>query len=168
VLSFEKSDGIIVRGCELYGSGTLGLVLTGVRNFTLGDSTLRDCTQGAIQAINSRNVNVIDSKITGNVAYPLFSFENTAPVQMAGCTISGNKGEAVFALDGRSDGLGLSGTRIENNEIDSFVGEKSAWPSLDNVSFTDNSFEDPTAGSQGDYSGGEGPDNEASPVMPTE
>lgn len=53
VLDFEDCEGITIRDCILFGSGTHGIIATDVRNMGVKDSVIKECTRGIMSLSDS-------------------------------------------------------------------------------------------------------------------
>jgi hypothetical protein len=142
VLRFEGCTGVQVQGCDLFGSGVVGLDLEGCEGVSVQDSTIRDCTAGALYAVEVQNLRLQNVRITGNEARPLVSIDASRGVIFESCRIEDNTGDGLFWISPESQGVALPGSTISGNEADTLVYEGSLDPDFAETIFLDNSFAD--------------------------
>ena len=121
VLNMQGCRNMSVSRCDLYGCGTYGLELERCQGIHTVDSTIRDCSYGAISAGNCRDVlldgcsiygiegvdgvfslsacrdcALINSVVRSNSSSSLLSLNSVKNFYMAGCEISKNTFEGMF------------------------------------------------------------------------
>lgn len=96
VLQASNSDNVTVKNCDLYGCGTVALVLSYTDNFTAENCVMRDCKE-YIASLIGENINIKNCVISGN-AYDQEYVERypgiwTAdyPVNFNGCMFLNNR-----------------------------------------------------------------------------
>ncbi len=72
VLQANNSDTVTVSNCDLYGCGTIALVLNGTDNFTAENCVMRDCKE-YIASLSGENININDCIISGNAYDPVYA-----------------------------------------------------------------------------------------------
>ena len=112
---------IVLNKLDLFGCGTDGLNLTDVEALTLTDSTIHDCTVGAVWASGCTKLRFTNSNFFDNKGFDtFFAFLNSADVYLDKCLIRSNSNEPVvmasslFQVGPRSVVL-LKDCRIEKN-----------------------------------------------------
>ncbi|MDO5396455.1 MAG: leucine-rich repeat protein [bacterium] len=108
----SNSQNITVSNCDLYGCGTVGAVLLGVRGFTASGCVIRDCKE-YIAKIDS----VYDYASSSDIASEDILFEN--------CVISGNAYDTSYARTypavSASSAAVFRGCKFLNNESRTFA-----------------------------------------------
>ncbi len=165
VLSFSSVNDIVLSGCDLYGSGALGLELRACSTVSVDTTTIRECTAGAITIEDSTSVDFTECSIVRNTgSYPLLAVINSQGVYFSSCEISENKGDAfLYSGEGTGD-WGFEYCTIADNEIDSLSGDE-AYPYFFDCTVANNYFDEELGGlltfsgdgyedeGDGDYSG---------------
>jgi len=70
-LRLEGSSDMWIEGCQLFGSGVMGLDLEGCSGVTALRSTIRDCTVRALNASGVANLRLERVELTVNQSWPL-------------------------------------------------------------------------------------------------
>ena len=128
VVGVEKSENVLITGSDLFGSGTVGVSLNGVKKFRFEKSSIRECTYGIAYVTDATDVSFIDSKFTDNAEYDLVEVTGSPDVHFERCTFSKNRtnkgyGNVFFKTDAKSSVV-LHETKFENNQFDLFTNAK--------------------------------------------
>lgn len=142
VLRFEGCTGVQIQGCDMFGSGVIGLDLEECRGVTVSDSTIRDCTYGALYAVDVQNLRMQNVRFTDNEAWPLVSLDASRGVVLDSCTIEGNVGDGLFWVGPDCKGVAFPRTTIRGNETDTLLYEGSLEPDFSTAAFLENIFAD--------------------------
>lgn len=62
VLNFEGCRSVSIDGCEMYGSGTHGIVADDLQGLKVTNSVIKDCSYGVISLTNVTNVEFIQTQ----------------------------------------------------------------------------------------------------------
>lgn len=89
VFGFEKSHDIVIQGSTLFGSGTHGVFTTDVDNFTVYNSTIKECTQGHATIDRSHHVRFTNDRFTDTKGSP-FDVSYSTDVVIEGSEFSDN------------------------------------------------------------------------------
>jgi hypothetical protein len=142
VLRFEGCTGVQIQGCDMFGSGVIGLDLEECRGVTVRESTIRDCTYGALYAVEVQDLRMQNVRFTDNEAWPLVSLDASRGVVLDSCTIEGNMGDGLFWVGPDCEGVALPRTTIRGNETDTMLYEGSLEPDFSTAAFLENVFAD--------------------------
>jgi hypothetical protein len=146
VLLVENCDRITLQQVDLWGCGAMGLLVRGSQQIQVANSTIRDCTIGAVRIKECLNVTFDAVRIGGNQGYPVLSVVSSRAVSFLECTINGNSGFAVIEVDEASDRVDMSGTYLTGNTTERFAEESIYRVYLRNVRFSSNTFDEQVAG----------------------
>lgn len=129
VLYGYSSENITVSGCDLYGCGTVGTVLRGVKGFVASGCVIRDCKEyiayisASYSGEESEGVVFENCTISGNAydnsyasAYP--AVYAGSPVAFRDCRFLNNR-STVFVSSDNADNVTVDGCTFENNIWDS-------------------------------------------------
>lgn len=123
VLDFEGTDDVVVDGCSLYGCGTWGLIARDCRQMQVIGSRIYDCSEGAVQLVMCRDVQV-DSceifEIYGRAAIcSLLEILQSEQIAFTNSYIYNNKGvQSLVEARDCNQGVYMGGLRVENNEFE--------------------------------------------------
>ena len=107
---------------------------------TVRDSTVRDCTSGALWAAAVQDLRFENVRLAGNEGWPLVSIEQSRRVVFDSCRIEGTTGDSLFWISGDSTGVSLPRTTIQANQTDTLLCEDSLEPDFSNTAFLENVF----------------------------
>ena len=141
VINLTNCRDVRVEGCDLYGCGTYGLELYRSRGVKALDTTIRDCSYGAVNAVEStdflldgckvygiesylgvfslsscRDCAVINSLVRNNAGGELVWLSATRDFYIAGCEISGNRFNGMFSCT--TYPVVLEGCAFKNNDCE--------------------------------------------------
>ena len=143
VLYLESTDAAIVRDCDLYWCGTLGLSMWDCEDVTATNCTVRECSLGGMQVIDSQNVRLEDSRIVncGSRDDPAFfavSISQSNAVAVVGCTVENNV--CLRLLDSAySKDVQLLGNAMRGNTVaEAMLVTVHYSPVIAGCAFTDN------------------------------
>ena len=142
VLRFERCAGVQIQGCDLFGSGVVGLDLEESTGIVVRDSTIRDCTYGALYAVEVQDLRLQNVRVIGNEAWPLVSIDSSRNVVLDSCLLEGNTGDGLLWVSPDSKGVTLPRTTIRGNEADTLLYEGSLAPDFTETIFLENVFTD--------------------------
>lgn len=155
VLRFERCTGVQIQGCDLFGSGVVGLDLEESTGIVVGDSTIRDCTYGALYAVEVQDLRLQNVRVTGNEAWPLVSIDSSRNVVLDSCLLEGNTGDGLLWVSPDSKGVSLPRTTISGNKADTLLSEGSLDPDFTGTIFLENMFANEQEDDE-EYEGGDG------------
>jgi hypothetical protein len=110
-----------VTRCDLYGSGTYGVVLDTVAQFTMTESIIRECTYGIMQIRQSRNIAFRDCRMLRNREFTLISVDACDNVVYEECLFEGNMGPSLFRVTEDNDAVRVDRCRFVNNDVTKFA-----------------------------------------------
>jgi hypothetical protein len=140
VIWLDACTGVRVERCELFGSGTVGIGAIDSSGITVQDSTIRDCTDGALSLTRVQDLRFQKVLINGNGSSPLISIDSSTSVVFESCRILRNTGGWLIWITGDSEGVALPDTEIKFNQTESLLWEGSLVPDLSRTLIADNSF----------------------------
>ena len=102
VIYTDGCDGLSVKNCELYGSGTYGLECNNSYNLVVNDSEIYDCTYGCTSLYQVSNAAFTNCRIHDNSDLSVVSLSSAYGVSFVGCEfyknyVSSQYGDAYFA-----------------------------------------------------------------------
>ena len=154
VLYYNGCDNMMVSGCDLYGCGTVGITAYNCRKVVAVETTIRECSYGAILASNCYDVRFTDGKIydcglksqnfnfiesIGNTGFVVFNTEIY------------NNDARLFLSSSYSDGVELRGCKIYDNQFDEGVRVSGRNVLIEGCSFTGSVFGELTAMEWAEY-----------------
>ncbi len=142
VLYMDSCEGVRIQGCDLFGSGVVGLEAIDSSGITIRASTIRDCSGGALWATRVRDLRLEDTLIAGNGSYPLISLDSAWTVVLQSCRIERNTGDLLLQIEGDSGEVALPGSELRFNQTASLY-EGSSPPDLSQTRVEDNAFDLP-------------------------
>jgi hypothetical protein len=150
VLQFTRCSNIKLQGCTLYGSGAYGFTATDCNGLELLDSVIEECSYGAADMLQSKNIVFNRCDIRHNNGITLLQIENCVGVVLKDSIVQYNYLDN-FINDGHSqvefDHVTWQNNRFANDA--EYDGEETVVPDLDSVKnwkdavkrvFTDNGF----------------------------
>ena len=143
VLYYNGCDNMMVSGCDLYGCGTVGITAYNCRKVVAVETTIRECSYGAILASNCYDVRFTDGKIydcglkSQNFSF-IESIGNTGFVVFN--TEIYNNDARLFLFSAYSDGVELRGCRIYNNQFGEGIRISGQLPLIDGCEFGENAL----------------------------
>ncbi len=144
VLAFEGCTGISISECNLYGSGTEGLLLNGVVDFKMEDSRIYECTYDLMTVNGSRNLLFENCSFTETGQFNLINLSASEDVLFDECTFSENYNENFmpyfFYLEGNRGGIAVRNCTFTENRVQKFVNRPSELE-LDDNDFEGNDFD---------------------------
>lgn len=144
VLYLYTCADVRVEGCDLFGSGTVGISATDCFGITVRASTIRHCTRGALWALAVQGLRLEKVSIIENESWPLLSLDSSPGANFDSCRIEFNTGGELLWLQ-NSEQVSLPSTEITRNKIIRFLSEGSERPNLTGTRFIDNLFPDTDA-----------------------
>ena len=153
VLRLDACEGVRIQGCELFGSGVVGIDALDSSGITIRAATIRDCSDGAFWATRVRNVRLEQVVISGNGSYPLLSLDSAWGVVLASCRIERNTGDWLLQIDGDSGEIALPDSEIRFNDVGSLLYDPSLVPDLSQTRIADNAFDRNLEDDDGEYDG---------------
>ncbi len=145
VLSCQNCKNFSIDHCDLYGCGTYGLELDHCRNFSVRDSSLRDCSYGASWVLCSSNVVLEDCMVYGISNYNgVFWFSSCRDCAVLGTLVRNCSGNSLLWSEYSTVFLG--GCEISDNSLDGMFFASWNPITVEGCSFKNNSgpwyFED--------------------------
>ncbi len=133
VFNFDSSKDIDISKNILYGCGTYGIIANNSENLKLADSTIEECTYGAMTIYNCKNFAFTNSIIRKCENFSLIDISSSTNITYDKCEISDNTSSDVLAVN-LSDGIKFTNSKFKNNS--SF--DPKLFP---NVDFTGTTFQ---------------------------
>ena len=139
VLAFEAVRGLEVRDSELFGSGTYGLELVGVREATFERIAVHDCTYGIAVIRNGKGVTFRDSTFRDNEEFELIEVERTPGVLFERCLFEGNRTRGDYPFfEVTASEVELVDSTFRNNAVEVF---RRGRVTITSATFENNPFE---------------------------
>ncbi|WP_316163387.1 right-handed parallel beta-helix repeat-containing protein [Bradyrhizobium sp. SZCCHNRI20481] len=109
VLRFVNCNGVKVRNCDLYGSGTYGFEFENCADVDVDNTTVRDCSYGILKISNSQNITFTGCVFADNREFDLCSFfGEVEQIMFRKCSFERNQsGYSMFRMDGITGGGGV-------------------------------------------------------------
>lgn len=145
-MSLTQLRELSLENIELFGSGTVGLLLNDVDHVEVSDSQIRDCTEGLLNFFDSTNILIKNTDFMNSRGSNLISFsKSVSDVILDDCTISGNLSCGIspnlFFVDHSAADISLTSSKINNNRSKNFINDLDGIKMKDNT-FDNNSFRD--------------------------
>jgi len=127
VVRVEQAEQLAIESCDLFGSGTVGVSLEGVRGFLFDQSAIRECTYGIAEIAGSSDVAFNRSTFSDNAEFDLVTVAGTPNVRFMGSTFSRNRitkgyGHHFFEVDGSSRVV-LANTAFTDNDFERLTND---------------------------------------------
>ena len=126
VLDFYSCSRVRVENCDLYGCGTYGITASESLSIIAENTVIHDCTYGAIETFNCRDVRFVDGKIRNCgiskeygddwCAFDLLHAHSCTGFAVLNTEISGNITQTLFHSE-YTQGFLVSGCSIHDNSI---------------------------------------------------
>lgn len=130
VLYFDSSKNININNAELFGCGTMGVMLYDVENFFFNNSIIKECSYGIMDINESKNVKFNDSNFYDCREFSLIQINDSGSVEFNRCNIYNNMinydydmGYALFQVDLYSKVI-VNGGSIKNNCVKDLVNDE--------------------------------------------
>lgn len=134
VLLFDRCNNIHIESCNLYGSGTIGISMNDVNNFSCTGSHVYECTYGLLGIYNAHNVLFSKTKFSKTGSFDLIEIISSKTVTFDKCTFSDNHNSSYAPYFFRIDSNWL--TELSKEEI-----AESRMISIKNCAFQNNYVE---------------------------
>ena len=145
VVRLEGCEEVDLQGCDLYGSGTVGIEIIDSAAVLVRDLLISECTYGAVWIQECAGIRFSEIEISQNEAFALIDIGTSTEIVFENSWIGYNYGYAMLRLDEQSCPVVFDNITFEANETDFFADEGSPLPELFACIFTDNTFSDPFA-----------------------
>ncbi len=139
VLNFTDSSDITIEESILFGSGTYGITLERVKNFSMQNSLIKECTYGLLQIYNCSGITFTDSDFQDTGEFDLIEC-NYSDVLFERCGFLRNNGYSLFKVV--QSKITVKDSEISKNKVKAFNNNMSAM-TLDNNEYSDNNFTAP-------------------------
>lgn len=122
VFLFDNCTGIQIDDTQMYGCGTLGLILNKVTDVKVTGSTIYGCTSGIMNIQGSSNVLLKECVFRDNTAYDLMiGVEHTSGLTFDSCSFLRNtNASAMFYLSG-CENIAIENTEFIDNDVENLV-----------------------------------------------
>ncbi len=140
VLKFSLTESIKIRDSVLFGSGTYGIELNKVYNFSLDNSIVKDCTYGLLVINDTKDARFSKSRFVNTGEFDLVSVRNSNNISFISCLFKENKGSNFFDVSVNNKNIFLSSCDIIKNK-GSFTGDIKNLKML-KCKFSGNRFKD--------------------------
>lgn len=138
VLNMTDCMNMTVRDCDLYGCGTYGLELVRSREIHTEGTTIRDCSYGAVSAVNSSTIYIDGCSIHGIEGYGVISLTSSWSCALLNTAIRDCKSSCLLDLS-TAKMFYMAGCDVNRNTFDGMFCSTVFQPVVENCSFTDNS-----------------------------
>jgi hypothetical protein len=135
VLDIVNCTNVLIKDCDLFGSGAYGLALDKVRNLVFKGSEIRECTQRIAWVSGSINLKFVNSSFKTNEDGMDVSFDSE--ISMLNCVFADNAGENI--LNVQESRVTLKKCKIVDNQARRLTNNE-ALVSLDECLVTRNPF----------------------------
>lgn len=118
VVRIGQSKNIDLNECDLYGCGTVGLLLEHVESVVVSNSLIRDCNHAFVDIAASRDVMLHHCTFRNNAVYYGFQMTSSDNIRIADTMIRDNEKNEFFAaetpmvLSRQCTGVALEGCQI--------------------------------------------------------
>ena len=146
VLYFDSCANAFVNGCVLYGCGTVGITAFNSNKVFAQDTTIKECSYGAIKSQGSFDVRFTDGKIydcglkTDTGCFNLLDVVTTTGFAVHNTEIYGNRA-MVFLNTSNSNGVELRGCKVRDNSFGEGLRVFGTPPMLDGCALSGNGLD---------------------------
>lgn len=122
VLCFNDCDDVTIGGCDLYGCGSIGIEAVNCRRVLASDTTVRECSYGALRVQNSYLFRFERGFIrdcglkTADGCYDLLQVIATTGFSLVNTELTGNRAQ-LFLADSWNSQVTLLGCLAQDNEF---------------------------------------------------
>ena len=143
VFFFDNCTEIRIDDTDMYGCGTLGLILNKVTGVRVTGSTIYECTAGIMNIQSSSDILLKDCVFRDNTAYDLMiGVEHTSGLTFDSCSFLGNtEATSLFYVSG-SENIALKNTELKDNIVQELTEWGELWVDA-SCQFEGNLFDDP-------------------------
>ncbi len=152
VLRFVGCNEVFVGGCDLYGSGSIGIWAESCGTISVNESSIHDCSEGAARFMEVSGATLENVSFENNAAYPLLGIYASDFVYFTSCYFSGNDGDTFVEISAEGDEIedpAFTYCTITDNTIAAFASDRQ--PILEECDIGNNDFGDPVYGDEGEY-----------------
>ena len=146
VICFMNTQNVIVDGCGLYGCGTIGIDAQDCRDISVTNTSIYDCSQGAVYLNGCRNVTFDGCEIRNHSSATepsvgwLFWLDRSDNVRIVNSDIHDNFAQ-VMLTTGYSRDVVFAGNRVADNAFLSAVFNSAKYsPVVEGCTFENNSI----------------------------
>ena len=144
--SFDGGQNIYMKKCDLYGSGTEGVRVENIRDFTFFKSRIRECSYYLTQIFDSNDVTFKKSILETTEEFNLIAIHSSSNVLFNKCTLQNNKTSQdfmpyLFDIENDTFKVNLEKCKILNNNVGKFSNNLEKM-TLKKNTFSGNSFQD--------------------------
>jgi len=115
VLRLKNSERILIRDCDLYGSGFEGLYLDEVDGMEVRNSIIRECTYGIMRIFRSKNLSFDQVVFRDNGPHYGIEVGQRSTVHFERCSFSNNSGEDALIQIEDSSGVVVRASSFSRN-----------------------------------------------------
>lgn len=131
VLYFSSCKDVSIKNADLFGCGTMGIILDFVQNLVFDNSVIRDCSYGIMEMTQCKNIKFNQSDFRNCREFDLITVRISKDVEFNECNIHNNTTENVeygcdsylFHVDPTSKVIVNKGS-IKNNSVKDLVENK--------------------------------------------
>ncbi|PLX06220.1 MAG: hypothetical protein C0596_17225 [Marinilabiliales bacterium] len=155
VMAFEGCEDILIDGCSLYGSGTVGIYAQSCSRLAVKKSDIYECTYGLLYLYDSKDITFEKTSFRKTVEFDLIEIMNCQNVNFNKCEFTENyNGDFMpffFRVDEdvwnggykeQSSSLVISKCKFTNNEVYEFCNHVEVLD-LKKNKFSENKFSTP-------------------------
>jgi len=121
VFAFEQSTRITLKGVNMYGSGTEGLLINKVSLMTITGSSIFECTYQIMTVSDSQNITFSDCLFYENREFSLINVTNTTDMLFDRCAFINNSGTMYNLPD---NPITITNSYFSNNEDQGYGNPK--------------------------------------------
>ena len=146
VICFMNTQNVAVDGCGLYGCGTIGIDAQDCRDISVTNTSIYDCSQGAVYLNGCRNVTFDGCEIRNHSSATeasvgwLFWLDSSDNVRIVNSDIHDNFAQVMLTI-GYSRDVVFAGNRVADNAFLSAVFNSAKYsPVVEGCTFENNSI----------------------------
>ena len=139
VLNFIECTDVKISGCDMFGSGTIGIAADTTVNMNIENSIIRECTYGLLEFSKSEYISFTNTIFKDTGDYSLISFWDSYHIGFRNCEFRNNEGSTMFYSDYLSDSIKVEDSDFTANEVTLLVNED-ADILFSNCSYKGNTF----------------------------
>lgn len=146
VLGFYSGKDIRIKNSVLYGSGTEGVKLEDVNNFTFENSVIKECTYNLMSLKNAENAVFTNSAFLNTGEFDMVIVQGSGKISFKNCMFRDNVNSGYyphfFTFSDGDASVKIQNCQFINNQISKFSNQEGRIKLMDNT-FKHNGFEIP-------------------------
>lgn len=122
VLQFTDCQDVVIENSLLYGCGTYGLVMNGMKRLQFNNSVIEECSYGIMQIYNSSQIQFNNSIFRDNREFDMITLSLSRDISFEKCSFTNNYSDYTEFIGAYSvQDLSFIECTFEDNEAPAFI-----------------------------------------------